>query len=70
MFDSLQGQDFSLLHSILTSSKAHSESYPMGTGSNFNSGKAAGHKADHSHPFSAEVKNGEAIPALRQIFTP
>jgi hypothetical protein len=36
-FESLYGQEFSLLHVVQTGSGAHSASYPMGTG-----GKAAG----------------------------
>jgi hypothetical protein len=28
--------------------------------------KLPGHKADHLHPFSAEVKNGGAVPPLSQ----
>jgi hypothetical protein len=70
VFDRLQRRVFSLLHSSLTSSDAHSESYPMGTGGNFNRGKRQVHEADHSHPFSAEVKNGGAISACPQIVMP
>jgi N-acetyl-anhydromuramyl-L-alanine amidase AmpD len=34
-FKSRQGQNFSSLHIIQTSSEAHPASYPMGTGSSF-----------------------------------
>jgi hypothetical protein len=48
--------NFSLRHSVQTSSEAHTASYPMGTGGSFLGGKAAGRGADHSSPSSAEVK--------------
>jgi hypothetical protein len=41
-FDSRQGQDFSLLHSVQTGSGAHTASCTMGTGGSFPGGKAAG----------------------------
>jgi hypothetical protein len=41
-FGSWQGQDFSLLHSINTGSRAHPASYPVGTVGSFLSGKVAG----------------------------
>jgi hypothetical protein len=62
-------QDFSLLHSIQTDSGAQPASSPMGTGGCFPGGKAAGREADHSPPFSAEVKNGGAIPPLPHVFS-
>jgi hypothetical protein len=40
-FDPWQGQDFSLLCSIQTSSGAHPASYPMGTGGDFPRGEVA-----------------------------
>jgi hypothetical protein len=40
-FDSRQGQDFSLLHSVQTGSGAHTASYLMGTGVSFPGCKAA-----------------------------
>jgi hypothetical protein len=43
----------SLLHSVETDSGAHPAAYPMGTRVSF-----PGREADHSPPFSAEVKNG------------
>jgi hypothetical protein len=42
VFDAQQRQDFSLLHSIQTSSGAHLALYPMGTGGDFRWGKADG----------------------------
>jgi hypothetical protein len=53
-----------LLHSIEASPGAHPASYPMGTRSSFHGVKQLGCKADHSLPFSAEVKNGGTIPPL------
>jgi hypothetical protein len=41
-FESRQGQDFYLLNVVQTGSGAHPASYPMGTGSSFPGGKAAG----------------------------
>jgi hypothetical protein len=55
-FESQQGKEFSPLHVIQTSSGAHPDSYPMGTGGSFPGDKAAGREADHSPPTSAEVK--------------
>jgi hypothetical protein len=60
-FESRQGQDFSLLHSVRTGSGAYAASYPTGTGV-----KRQGREADHSPPSSAEVKNGGAIPPIPQ----
>jgi hypothetical protein len=47
---------FSLQYSVQTGSGAHPASYPMDTRGSFLDGKAAGREADHSAPFSAEVK--------------
>jgi hypothetical protein len=63
-FDSRQRQDFSVLHSVQTGSRAHPAFYPMGIVDSFPGDKAAGREADHSPPSSAEVKNGGAIPPL------
>jgi hypothetical protein len=52
-------QDFSILHGIQTGSGAHPTSYPMGTRGSFPRVKWQGHEADHSFPFSAEVKNDD-----------
>jgi hypothetical protein len=46
-FDSHYEQNFSLIHSVQTDSGTQSASYTMGR------------KVSHSHPSSAEVKNGE-----------
>jgi hypothetical protein len=63
-FDSWKRQDFSLLHSVQTGSGAHPAPYPMDTGGASPGVKLPGHEADHSPPFSADVKNGRAIPPL------
>jgi hypothetical protein len=57
-------RDFSLLHSVQTSSGAHPVSYEIGTGGSFTGVKELRREADKSHPSSAEVKNGGAIPPL------
>jgi hypothetical protein len=57
-FDSWQGQDFSLLHSIQTRSQAHP------AGALFLGLKQPRREGDHSPPCSAEVKKGGAIPLL------
>jgi hypothetical protein len=55
---SLTGADFSSSPCVQTSSGAHPDSYPMGTGGSFPGVKARpGRDADHSPPSSAEVKN-------------
>jgi hypothetical protein len=40
-FESRKGQEFSLLHVVLTGSGAHPASYPISTGDSFPGGKAA-----------------------------
>jgi hypothetical protein len=51
-------KDFPPSFCVQTSSEAQSASYPVGTGDRFPRGKApAGCDADHSLPFSAEIKN-------------
>jgi hypothetical protein len=42
----------------------HSGSRPEGTGGSFSGVKRPGCEADHSAPFSVEVKKGGAIPSL------
>jgi hypothetical protein len=54
-------RDFSVIHSIQTSSGAHPASYPMGTGGSFPEGKE-GHETDHPPVSSAEVMNGVLLP--------
>jgi hypothetical protein len=56
-FDSQQGQNFSLLHSIQTSSGTYAAYNPMGTRGSF-----LGDKAYHSPPTTAEVRNDAATP--------
>ncbi|PNF15383.1 hypothetical protein B7P43_G01010 [Cryptotermes secundus] len=45
-----------LLHVVHTCSRAHSSSYPMGTGALSLGVKRPGREADHSPPTSVEVK--------------
>jgi hypothetical protein len=52
-------RDFSLIHSAKTGFGAYSASYTVGTW-----GKRTGSEADHTSQYSAEVKNGGAIPSL------
>jgi hypothetical protein len=57
-FDPRQRRKDFPLACVQTSSGAHPASYPMCTGGPFPGGKARlGRDADHSPPFSAEVKN-------------
>jgi hypothetical protein len=53
----LAGQDFSVHHSIQTSSGAHPASYPVGTRVLSVGVQWPGYEANHSLPSSAEVKN-------------
>jgi hypothetical protein len=46
-----------LLHSVQTVSGSHTAPYPVGTRGSFPGDKATRYEADHSPPFSAEVKN-------------
>jgi hypothetical protein len=55
-FESRQGQEFSLLYVIQTSSGAHPASCPMGAGALSPKVKRPGCEADHSPPTSAEIK--------------
>jgi hypothetical protein len=57
-------RDFSLLHSIQTSSEAHPSYYPVGTRGSFPGVKWPGREADNLLPTNAKVKNGGAIPPL------
>jgi hypothetical protein len=54
----------SLLHDVQVSCGAHLASYTMGTVAVFKRVKRQGREADHSHPSSAEAKNGGAIHPL------
>jgi hypothetical protein len=49
--------NFSLHNRVQNVSGAHPASYPMGTGGSFLGVKRPGREADHSPPYSAEVKN-------------
>jgi hypothetical protein len=59
-----RGKRFSLLHSAQTGSGAHLAPYTMRNVSFLRWVKRQGLESDHSPPFSAEVKNGGAIPPL------
>jgi hypothetical protein len=53
-----EAADFSSSLRVQTGSGAHQASYPVSTRGPFPGGRARpGRDADHSHPFSAEVKN-------------
>jgi hypothetical protein len=55
---------FSLLHVVQTGFGGHQASYPMGIMGSFAGERRQGREAEHSAPYSAEVKNGRAIPQL------
>jgi hypothetical protein len=59
-----RAKDFSLLHSVQAGFVTHPASYTTSTLAVFPGVKQQGHEDDHSHPSSAEVKNGEAITPL------
>jgi hypothetical protein len=59
-------REFSLLHSIQTSSGAQPASYPMGEGL-FPGIKQPEHEANHSPPSNDKVKNGGAMPPLQHL---
>jgi hypothetical protein len=59
-----EARDFCLLHNVQTGSGAHPASYAMDTGDSFLGGKSERREADLKHLYSAEVKNGGAIPSL------
>jgi hypothetical protein len=52
----LVGEDFSILHTVQTSSEAHPAFYPMGTGALSTGVKRPWREADNSPPTRAEVK--------------
>jgi hypothetical protein len=54
------GQDLSLLHIVQTGSAVHPEGHSPGK-------MRSERNAYHSPPFSADVKNGGAIPPLSHI---
>jgi hypothetical protein len=60
-------QDFSLLHSIQTSSVAHSGSYSDGIRGSFLGVKWQEHEVDNSPPSRADVKNDRAIIPLTHV---
>jgi hypothetical protein len=61
--------NFSLHHRVQNCSGTHPASYPMGTGEGGALSlcvKRPGREADHSSPYSAEMKNAWAIHPLSQ----
>jgi hypothetical protein len=63
-FDSRQGQDFFLLHSVQTGPGATQLPVQWIHGVIYRGVKRLGCEADHLPPSSAKVKNGGAIPPL------
>jgi hypothetical protein len=63
-FDSRQGQEVFLLHTIQTGSGTHTDSYPMQTGGFFSGIKRTGRETDYSPPTSTDVKKGETLYRL------
>jgi hypothetical protein len=63
-FDSRQGQEIFLLHSVQTGSGANPDSYPMGAGALSPGVKWPRREADHSPPTSAAVNNDGAMLPL------
>jgi hypothetical protein len=65
-------EDFSLLHSVQTSSETHPVSCLMGNGGSFLWVKQPKHESDHSLPSAAKLKNGginfNPHPSLQYIF--
>jgi hypothetical protein len=61
-------REYSLLHSVQTSSRAHPAFYAMDTGGSLSGVKRPEHEAHHSPPSSTEVKNGGATPPLPHMF--
>jgi hypothetical protein len=61
--------NFSLHHHVQNDSGAHPASYPMGTRDSFLRVKRPGREADHSPPFSTEVKNAwNYTPSPQYVF--
>ena len=53
----IRADDFSVLHSVISGSGAHSGSYSMGTGCPVPVGTALGQEADHTPPPNAKFRN-------------
>jgi hypothetical protein len=62
----VQRQEIFSHHSVETTSGSHPDSYLIVPGVLFSEIKQSGREADHSLPFSAEVKGGRAIYPLPQ----
>jgi hypothetical protein len=63
-----EAEEFSSNLCVQTGSGARPASYTMGTGGSYPGGKARpGPDADHSPPYSAEVKKEGAIPPVAQM---
>jgi hypothetical protein len=58
----------SLFHEVQTCPVSHPASYQMETGALSPGVKRPGSEADHSPPYNADVKNGDAIPPLSNMF--
>jgi hypothetical protein len=67
MFESRQGQDFSLLRSVYTGSGANPASYPLSKEALSPKVKLPRREADNSPPSSVEIKNGGAAPSLLKL---
>jgi hypothetical protein len=63
-FDFRKEHDLSVLNSVQTGYGIYPASYPINNEDDFFGVKRPGREADYSSPFSAEVKNGGAIPPL------
>jgi hypothetical protein len=63
-FNSGQGQNFPLLHSVQTGSVAHPAFCRMGTVGSFPGVKRPGREADHPPPSSVQIRNDGVIPPL------
>jgi hypothetical protein len=60
--------NFSLHHRVQNGSGDHPASYPMGTGALYLGVKQLGREADHSPPYSAEVKNAWSYTSTPPIY--
>jgi hypothetical protein len=54
----------SVSHSVQNGTGAHPVSYTIGSGGSVPGLKRPGREANHSHPSTAEVQNGMAVPPL------
>jgi hypothetical protein len=61
------GQEFPLLHVVQAGSGAHSTPVKWVPSALSTEVKGPGREAEHSHPSSAEIKNGGAMPLLMYL---